>query len=76
MRFTDHPYDQVRYRHRSSPGRALAGLALLLGVMVEGIAALLRASGRDGSGLVVTGLVIGCFGFVGCGPRGARRRSG
>ena len=61
----DHPYDQIRYRRRSSPGRALAGLALLLGVTLEGIAALLRSTGGDGSGLVVTGLIVACFGLLG-----------
>ena len=61
----DYPYDQVRYRRRSSPGRVLAGLALLLGVTLEGIAALLRSTGGDGSGLVVTGLILACVGLLG-----------
>src|SRR4029450_1148379 len=61
----DYPYEQVRYRRRSSPGRALAGLMLLLGVTLEAIAALLRSTGGDGSGLVVTGLILACFGLLG-----------
>lgn len=65
MSWSNSPYDRRRYHRRPSPGRSLAGLVLLLGVVLECIAALLRAAGADSSGLVVTGLVLVGFGVVG-----------
>lgn len=73
MRWNDYPYDRRRYRRHASPGRTLAGLVLLLGVVLECIAALLRTAGADGSGLVVSGIVVICSGLLGL--RGSRSSS-
>lgn len=58
-------YGRFGYLRRVSPGRDLANRALVLGVVLECVAALMWSAGGDGSGLMVTGLVLITLGMLG-----------